>query len=479
MYNKCIYCFERRKFKINNQVIVEKVNDMKQTSIAAVTLGCKVNYAETSSIIDMLVSNGCKLMEMGDGVDMVIIHTCAVTGEAERKSRQQIRKIIRDNPGARVVVTGCYAQLDPQRLAAIEGVSLVLGMAEKFDSSFYRSEAASADRSVKVNVSPTAELRSAQVASSMLCQRDKERTRAFLKIQDGCSFNCSYCTIPLARGRSRAVPLGAVIERAKRIAEAGYREIVLTGINIADYRDGNTGFADILRYLEEVEVSRIRISSIEPELLDDEIIELVASSAKIMPHFHLPLQSGSDKVLRSMGRHYDTGFYRERLMKVISSIPGCAVGVDVMIGYPGESESDFHEMFSFIEQLPVAYLHVFTCSIRPGTRLFRDIAEKRLTKVSSSDVASRAARMGTLGEKIERRFAGSFSGTLLKVLFEEGSQGSDGTMLWSGYSQNYLRVQVQVDARNGDVNAAMRGSVHEVFVEGFGEGLQLQGRLLS
>jgi threonylcarbamoyladenosine tRNA methylthiotransferase MtaB len=449
---------------------------MKQKSVAAVTLGCKVNYAETSAILDALVSEGWRLARVEDGADLVIIHTCAVTGQAEKKSRQQIRKIIRKNPASRVAVIGCYAQLDPQRLAGIEGVTLVLGMKDKFDCLLYSSEPESGDAVPLVKTSPVRDMKVAFPANSLLNQPELGRTRAFLKIQDGCSYGCSYCTIPLARGRSRSVPFETVLESARKIADAGYREIVLTGINIADYRDGEIGFSSLLKRLEKVDIGRIRIGSVEPDLLDDELIETVAGSDKIMPHFHLPLQSGSDKVLRAMGRHYDTLIYRERLLKAVASISGCGIGADVMIGYPGESESDFEEMYRFIEDLPAAYLHVFTCSVRPGTKLSRQVAEKQLMRVHPSQAASRYARLTVLGQKIERRFAESFIGSTLRVLFEDHSELGDSMARWSGYSGNYLRVQVDVDAslNLGD----MRGREYDVFIEGFGDGLQLHGRLL-
>ncbi|WP_232203893.1 tRNA (N(6)-L-threonylcarbamoyladenosine(37)-C(2))-methylthiotransferase MtaB [Chlorobaculum parvum] len=449
---------------------------MKQKSVAAVTLGCKVNYAETASIVDMLVAEGWQFHDIRDGADIILIHTCAVTGEAERKSRQQIRKAIKKHPNAKVVVAGCYAQLAPEHIAQIDGVSLVLGMAEKFDRSHYLEEPDRKERNVRVRVSPVEASSAAHVASSLIRQPEKGRTRAFLKIQDGCSFGCAYCAIPLARGRSRSVPLATVMERAAAIAEAGYREIVLTGINIADYHDGQHGFTDLLRHLEELDVSRIRISSIEPQFLDDELIELVAGSTKIMPHFHLPLQSGSDKVLKAMGRQYDTALYRERLLRAVSSIRGCAIGADVMVGYPGESEQDFETMYRFIEELPVAYLHVFSCSVRPGTRLSREIAEKRVSRVVSAEASRRATRLAQLGQQLERRFASSFIGRQVRVLFEEGGADADGKMLWSGYSENYLRVQVAIDDAAG--GESMKGVEREVVIEGVGEGLLLQGRLV-
>ncbi|NTU58145.1 MAG: MiaB/RimO family radical SAM methylthiotransferase [Chlorobiaceae bacterium] len=447
---------------------------MKQKSVAAVTLGCKVNYAETSAILDSLVSEGWKLVHPDDGADLIIVHTCAVTGQAEKKTRQQIRKIIRMNAGSRVAVVGCYAQLDPGRLAEIEGVSIVLGTVDKFNCSNYSYEPDPEKAFPLVTVSPVRELDVAVPANSLISQPEQGRTRAFLKIQDGCSYGCAYCTIPLARGRSRSVPVETLLDSAVKIAEAGYREIVLTGINIADYRYGDTGFSGLLKLLDKVDVSRIRIGSVEPDLLDDELVETVAGSGKIMPHFHLPLQSGSDNVLRAMGRHYDTKSYRERLMNAVSRISGCGIGADVMVGYPGESESDFEEMYRFIEGLPVAYLHVFTCSVRPRTKLFRQVADGQVARVHPDVSDLRYNRLTELGERIHRRFAKAFIGSRMRVLFEDGPQVSGGVLRWSGYSGNYLRVEIDADNNPED----MRGREHDVFIEGFGDGLQLYGRLL-
>ncbi len=424
----------------------------------------------------MLVSQGWSLAAIDEGADLIIVHTCAVTGQAEQKSRQQIRKIIRKNPGSRVAVIGCYSQLDPARLADIEGVSLVLGTTDKFEPGYYLADPDAEQPVPLVKVSPVRELDVALPGSSMLCRPEKGRTRAFLKIQDGCSFGCAYCTIPNIRGRSRSVPLHQVIERAARIADAGYHEIVLTGVNIADYRDGDTGFSGLLQRLEEIDIRRIRIGSVEPDLLDDEVIGVVAGSQKIMPHFHLPLQSGSDAILKAMGRHYDTKTYRQRFMKAVEAIPGCGIGADVMTGYPGEGEREFGEMYRFLEALPAAYLHVFTCSVRPGTALSRQVAGKELDPVPHAVAATRASQLAELGGRMERRFASAFCGGELQVLFEESSANDDGTTRWSGYSGNYLRVDVNVDA--GVDPDLMKGFIHNVLVEGFGEDLHLQGRLL-
>jgi threonylcarbamoyladenosine tRNA methylthiotransferase MtaB len=449
---------------------------LKQKSVAAVTLGCKLNYAESSVILDKLVLEGWKLSSIEEGADLIIIHTCAVTGKAERRSRQQTRSIIRSNPASRVAVIGCCSQLDPERIAEIDGVSIVLGTQDKFCIPYYTDQPALDGDAPFVKVSSVRDACEACPANSLLTEIEKGRTRAFLKIQDGCSYGCAYCTIPRIRGRSRSVPLDVVLDSARQIVQAGYREIVLTGVNIADYHDGNRGFSALLKRLEEVDISRIRIGSVEPDLLDDDLLATVAASKKIMPHFHLPLQSGSDQVLKAMGRHYDTGTYRSRLMKAVSAISGCGIGADVMTGYPGESERDFEDMYRFLEDLPVAYLHVFTCSVRSGTLLFDQVARNQRKRVPRAEAAVRAARLARLAEEKERSFASTFIGKELRVLFEEGVDNSDGSMRWSGHSGNYLRVGVDV---GGSVSrGSLRGEEHTVLVEGPGDGLHLQGRLL-
>jgi threonylcarbamoyladenosine tRNA methylthiotransferase MtaB len=448
---------------------------MQQKKVSAITLGCKLNYAETSAIVDMLAGGGWQPVALDEGPDLVIVHTCAVTGQAEQKSRQQIRKIIRKHPGSRVAVIGCYAQLDPGRLADIDGVSLVLGSADKFDVAHYSGEPEREGGRPLVRASSVREIDRAEPACSMLRNPEKGRTRAFLKIQDGCSFGCSYCTIPNLRGRSRSVPADLVLDCAMRIVDSGYREIVLTGVNIGDYRDGPLRFSGLLKRLEAVPVSRIRIGSVEPDLLDDELIGTVASSSRIMPHFHLPLQSGSDSVLKSMGRHYDTATYRRRFMQAVEAIPGCGIGADVMTGYPGEGEREFEEMHGFLEGLPAAYLHVFTCSVRPGTALARQVAARQLRPVPPPVAASRAGRLALLAAGMERAFAESFVGSRLPVLFEEGRLNGDGKFRWGGYSPGYLRVEVDAGRDSG----IARGDEREVLIEGIGGDLQLQGRLLS
>jgi len=367
-------------------------------TVSGVTLGCKLNYAETSAILQSLVERGWVVVGPKERADLIIVHSCAVTKQAEQKCRQKIRGIVRRNPGSRVVVTGCYAQLNPGLIAGIEGVDAVLGNDEKFDLHNYTRVAASPPpESTVVCVSEVAGFRTAHQACSLPSGYGGLRTRAFLKLQDGCDYGCAYCTIPLARGCSRSVSPDIILRQARMLAESGYREIVLTGVNTGDYRSGRTGFIELLRMLEEVDVPRIRISSLEPDIVTDELISLVAASRNIVPHFHLPLQSGSDRILGAMRRRYRTADYRERLFSAVERIEGCAVGADVMVGYPGESEEDFREMAHFIESLPLAYLHVFSCSVRPGTALAREVGRGERLEVDSQVASRRSALLKEVG----------------------------------------------------------------------------------
>jgi len=446
----------------------------KKKRVFAITLGCKLNYAETSSILDRFVKNGWEIAEGDDMPDLVIIHTCAVTSQAGQKSRQQIRKMIKRYPRSRIAVTGCYAQLHPDRLETIDGVHVILGVREKYIPEKYMTEVREA---VYRELSSPESIQDAEPAHSLVEKREKGRTRAFLKIQDGCDYACAYCTIPLARGKSRSVPLETVLAGAGRLAEAGYHEIVLTGVNIADYRSGRNTFVDLLLELESVDVSRIRISSIEPDILSDRLIETVASSSKIMPHFHLPLQSGSDAILAAMGRRYSATGYRERLMKAVSAIPHCAVGADVIIGYPGETDADFMATFGLLESIPAAYLHVFTCSLRPGTQLSRQVSSGIRQNVSSAVSRERSRLLHELAEKKQREYASCYLGKTLAVLFEEhrGMKGEKGMV--SGYSPNYLRVQCRIGSSAQATDIV--GRERSVMIENLNEDLILEGRIVT
>ncbi|ABB24582.1 MiaB/RimO family radical SAM methylthiotransferase [Pelodictyon luteolum] len=438
---------------------------MCNKKVAAVTLGCKLNYAESSSILQGLVEGGWVACGPEEGADLLIVHTCAVTGQAEQKCRQKIRQLIRRNPECRVAVIGCYAQLSPEVLGGIEGVDAVFGNKEKFDLDRYLA-VAKGGRSALPAVAAGSVSRLQTASPGCSPPAGSGRTRAFLKIQDGCDYLCAYCTIPLARGRSRSIEPEDVLRQAHRLAGSGYREIVLSGVNTGDYRSGGVDFPALLRMLEEVPVSRIRISSLEPDMLSPAFLQVVGSSARIVPHFHLPLQSGSDPVLRAMRRRYTAEGYRRAVHALREVLPGCAVGADVMVGYPGEEEEDFQAMYGFIEQLPLSYLHVFSCSVRPGTLLGRQVAGGERLRVNPKETARRSALLVELGERKAREFALSRIGSRQMVLFEEG---------YGGYTPEYLRVVVEPP----DGGEPLAGKELPVHVEGLGEGLQLHARLLS
>ena len=445
--------------------------------VAAVTLGCKLNYAETSSILDNLCKQGWELSTIEEGADLLIIHTCAVTKQAEQKCRQKIRGIIRKNPASRIAVIGCYSQLNPDALSAIEGIDAILGSEEKFHLQWYNDITFGTIPLPCVKVSPACSFDEVYPGYSLSSGVTKDRTRAFLKIQDGCDYGCSYCTIPLLRGKSRSLPAGLIVERAHALASSGYREIVLTGVNIGDYRHGAHRLCDLLRMLEEVKVGRIRISSIEPDIVDSELISLVAESEKIVPHFHIPLQSGSDRILRAMRRRYDTALYRSRVQQAVERLPDCAIGADVMVGYPGETEEDFFQILRFIEELPLAYLHIFSCSIRPGTHLARQTANRECQAVVPREIARRYRELTELGLQKEARFKARFTGKECMVLFEESKPVQKGSRLYSGYTRNYLRVFVE--SAGGSEEHNLSGKELPVLIESMGEDLNLKGRLLS
>ena len=444
--------------------------------VAAVTLGCKLNYAETSSILDDLCQQGWELRSIEEGADLIIVHTCAVTKQAEKKSRQKIRGIIRKNPASRIAVIGCYSQLNPEVLASIEGVDAILGSNDKFNIQSYNDISSGTIVSPFVKVSQADTFREVYPGYSLPAAESSDRTRAFLKIQDGCDYGCAYCTIPIARGGSRSLPVARIVERAHIMASSGYREIVLTGVNIGDYRYEGKVLGDLLLKLEDVNVSRIRISSIEPDCIDDELISLVAGSEKIVPHFHIPLQSGSDTVLQAMRRRYDTAMYSSRVKNAVERISDCAIGTDVIVGYPGETTDDFLQMYRFLEELPLAYLHVFSCSVRPGTPLARQVASHERTPVESGEIARRYAALIELGRQKEYQFKERYTGKECMVLFEASRPVTKGIAQCSGYTPNYLRVLVETDQ---GVQQTLTGNELPVFIESLGDDLNLKGRVLS
>lgn len=438
--------------------------------VLAVTLGCKLNYAETSSILDGFIRAGWEIAGEKDRPDLVVVHTCGVTGQAGRKSRQQVRKMIKRYPESRIAVVGCYAQLDPDSIESLSGVDVILGSREKFQPANYDRPAGGGVRREVSTLSTYPD--EALPARSLIRGRSASRTRAFLKIQDGCDYGCSYCAIPLARGRSRSVGAEAILADASALAEAGYREIVLTGVNIADYRYRGATLADLLVELESVNVARIRISSIEPDRCDDRLLETVAASSKIMPHFHLPLQGGSDSILAAMRRRYTLAEYREKFLRAVDVIADGAIGADVMTGYPGESEKDFGSMCTLLEGLPVAYLHVFPCSVRPATLLSREVEQGARTIVPADTVRRRSRLLLELGEKKKREFVERYVGRRLQVLFETAEGG-----ICSGYSGNYIRVDVP--AGSGCEAEGLIGREATVLAERIAPDLHLEGRIVT
>lgn len=398
-----------------------------QGRIAFHTLGCKLNFSETSTLARQFAEAGYSRVEMEDAPDVLVINTCSVTEQADKKCRNIVSRATRSNPNVFVAVVGCYAQLKPQEIAAIPGVDLVLGAGEKFNllEHFQRKQL---DSQPSIEVGEIKDVKDFIPSFSA-----GDRTRTFLKVQDGCNYFCAFCTIPLARGRSRSATIEQTIEQAKRAVEAGAREIVLTGVNIGDY--GTQHGYNLLSLIEELDklegVERYRISSIEPNLLSNDIIDFVAASKKFMPHFHIPLQSGSDEILRAMRRRYRTDLYRERVERILSSMPNACIGVDVITGFPGESDERFEETRNFLLSLPVAYLHVFTYSERDNTTALR-IADV----VPMEKRHRRTLELRMLSDKKKRAFYEPFAGTEHSILWE----ASEDEGLMHGFSENYLKV---------------------------------------
>lgn len=404
--------------------------------VALHTLGCKLNFSETSVIGKEFLSNGYTIVDFNEKADIYVFNTCTVTENAEKECRQLVRKALRKNPDAYIIVTGCYAQLRPEEIASINGVDTVLGSQEKFNLFDY-IEKFEKQNLACIFVSPIKDNKEFGAAHST----DPDifgRTRAFLKIQDGCDYKCSFCTIPLARGFSRSMQPNQVVPELKNLVHRGYKEIILTGVNVGDYGKAfNTDLYNLLLNLIDVNGDfRLRISSIEPNLLSDEIIELAAGSDKMCKHFHIPLQSGSNNILRSMRRRYEAGDYSDLIYKIKKRIPDAGIGVDVIVGFPGETEEDFHQTYEFLRGLPVSYLHVFTYSERPDTH-----ALSLPGSVSISERKRRSSMLRILSDKKKSAFYNSMLGKELQVLFE--SENTDGKM--KGFSSNYIRVSHDFD----------------------------------
>ena len=392
-------------------------------------MGCKLNYSESSTLAREFERGGYIRVEPSEPTDVAVINSCSVTEHADKKCRNIIRKIHRRNPNAIIAVTGCYAQLKPNDIAAIEGVDLVLSNNDKGDL-FRRVEELKQRGEAEVYSCSVEDIKRFFPAYS-----SADRTRSFLKVQDGCDYKCAYCTIHYARGSSRNIPIADIVAEAEEIAALGQREIVITGINTGDFgRTTGEKFIDLLKALDRVEgIERYRISSIEPNLITDEIIEFCASSPKFVPHFHIPLQSGSTRILGLMRRRYTAEKYRERIAKIRELMPDAFLGVDVIVGFPGETEEDFMESYNLLEEVGASFLHIFPFSERAGTP-----AVTMPNKVQSRISTERVARLEELSTKLHKAFSEKFLGEVREVLFE--STDRSGKMY--GYTDNYLRVSV-------------------------------------
>jgi threonylcarbamoyladenosine tRNA methylthiotransferase MtaB len=401
-------------------------------TVAFHTLGCKLNFAETSAIGRQLQKNGFLKTDFESKADVYVINTCSVTENADRECRAVVRKALKKNPAAFIAVIGCYAQLKPKEIANIEGVDLVLGATEKFNLPFYLRQISKKDKT---------EIHSCEVESAqnfISAYSNGDRTRAFLKVQDGCDYSCTYCTIPFARGISRSDSVENVVSQANEIASQGIKEIVLTGVNIGDFKSSKgENFLSLIKSLDKVEgIERFRISSIEPNLLTDEIIEFVSTSKRFVPHFHIPLQSGSDKVLKLMRRRYLRELYVNRVEKIKSLMPHCCIGVDVITGFPSENEMDFQETYRFLTDLDISYLHVFTYSERDGTEALNidDI-------VPVNERRKRNKMLRILSQKKLHHFYDQHIGKKSTVMFE--TENINGML--HGYTENYIKVKTVFD----------------------------------
>lgn len=399
---------------------------LQDKKAAYFTLGCKLNFAETSSVVQELMRCGVKKAQKGEVADICIVNTCSVTDMADHKCRQAIHRLVKQHPGAFVIVTGCYAQLKPNEIIATRGVDLVLGTEQKG-----MIIPAIVERMTGAYTVRTADIKTFVPS----CSRG-DRTRYFLKVQDGCNYYCTYCTIPIARGRSRNGSIASMVEQARGVAEEGGKEIVITGVNIGDFgRTTGESFFDLIRALDAVEgIERYRISSIEPNLLTDEIIDYCSQSRSFMPHFHIPLQSGSDEVLRLMHRHYDTSLFRSKMERIRRVMPDAFIGVDVIVGARGETDECFRASYDFMDSIDVSQYHVFSYSERPGTKAL-DIPHV----VTPQEKHERSQLVLALSARKTRDFYSRFIGTQRPVLLEHASSRK---AVMNGFTDNYIRVEV-------------------------------------
>lgn len=412
-----------------------ELKEIEVKKVAFYTLGCKLNYSETSTISRMFEAKGYQKVDFQESPDIFIINTCSVTENADKKCKKIVKEAKKISPNSYVTIIGCYAQLKPKEISEIKGVDAVLGAAEKFRL-IELLDGFAKEQETKVLASEIQEANTFNNAYSI-----NDRTRTFLKVQDGCNYGCAFCTIPLARGKSRSDSISNIVLSAKEIAGTDVKEVVLTGVNIGDYgiQEGKRKekFEDLVRALDEVEgIERLRISSIEPNLLTNEIIDFVSQSKRFVPHFHIPLQSGSNTILRKMGRRYLRELYEDRVAKIKSLMPHCCIGVDVIVGFPGETDELFLETYNFLNELDISYLHVFTYSERANTRA---VEMDEVVPLKKRNERSKMLRI--LSEKKRRKFYDENLGKTFTVLFEEDIE--DGKM--HGFTENYIRVAAKYD----------------------------------
>ena len=431
---------------------------MNSKTTSFYTLGCKLNFSETSTISRDLEEEGYAKIDFELGADIYIINTCSVTDQADKKCRNIVRKALKYNPNAFIVVIGCYAQLKPEEISRIEGVDLVLGAQEKFNISNYLKDTVKKKKPVLLN-QPIKNVKTFYPGYSV-----GDRTRSFFKVQDGCNYFCSFCTIPLARGKSRSGTISQTIDKAKEIGNSEVKEVVLTGINLGDFGHGTKeNFYQLINELEELNsISRFRISSIEPDLLSEEIIEFVNSSEKFVPHFHIPLQSGSNFLLKKMRRKYNTDLYSSRIKLIKKLMPHACIGVDVIVGFPGETEEEFNKTIDYIKSLPVSYLHVFTYSERANTN-----APKMNEIVPMEIRRKRSKQLRILSLKLKLQFYKENIGYMGKVLFESKE---DNFLI--GFTENYLKVKIPFKPK-------MINTIQEVKIEKISSDIEAYGSIVK
>lgn len=404
---------------------------LKNGTFASYTFGCKLNFSETSTIDRQLLKMGFTKKGFDKAADLYILNTCSVTENANKKCLQMIRRVKKNYPNCFVIITGCFAQLKPKEISEINGVDLVLGAKEKFNLPKILRRIKKGSKKIY-----GCDLIDLSFESSFSIN---DRTRSFVKIQDGCDYPCTYCTIPLARGESRSDSIKNIVTNVNQIAKNGVKEIVITGVNIGDFKDQGSNFSDLIETLDNVKnIDRYRISSIEPNLITDRIINLVKDSERFMPHFHIPLQSGSDTVLGKMKRRYQTKLYKKKIIQIKKTIPDVCVGADVIVGFPGETEKEFRESYDFIKNLELSYLHVFTYSERENTE-----ASSMKNKVERNIRSERSKRLRILSEKLKRSFYQKNLNTIRSVLFE--NEEKNGYL--HGFTDNYIKVKMPFDRK--------------------------------